>query len=213
MRTEELIDILSRNVEPVDRHRAARRLGTAVAASAAIVVAVVVLALGVRPDVLRAGGLDQVLVKLAFSSALLIPACIYLARLARPGGERGVSFWLLSLPFVAIVLLAASTIASAPREHWNSAFIGDEWLECVLSIPIIAVVPFAVITWAVRQMAPTDLVRTGALAGLAAGCLSAAGYALHCAGDSLPFVALWYGGTIAMCTIAGAALGPRLLRW
>jgi len=29
----------------------------------------------------------------------------------------------------------------------------------------------------------------------------------------LPFVAAWYGGTIVLCTLAGAALGLRLLRW
>jgi hypothetical protein len=29
----------------------------------------------------------------------------------------------------------------------------------------------------------------------------------------LPFVAVWYGGTIVLCTLAGAALGPQLLRW
>jgi hypothetical protein len=62
-------------------------------------------------------------------------------------------------------------------------------------------------------MAPTDLRRTGALVGLAAGSISAAAYALHCVDDSLPFVALWYGGTIVLCTLAGAVLGPRLLRW
>jgi hypothetical protein len=43
--------------------------------------------------------------------------------------------------------------------------------------------------------------------------MSAAGYALHCTDDSLPFIALWYGGAIVMCTLAGAVLGPRLLRW
>jgi hypothetical protein len=90
---------------------------------------------------------------------------------------------------------------------------GRDWLECLLSIPIIAVVPFAVIILAVRQMAPTDLRRTGAFAGLVGGSISAAGYALHCVDDSMPFVALWYGGTIALCTLAGAMLGPRLLRW
>jgi hypothetical protein len=73
--------------------------------------------------------------------------------------------------------------------------------------------PNAAIVWAVRQSAPTNLVRAGAFAGLAAGGVSAAGYALHCTDDSLPFVALWYGGTIALCTLAGAMLGPRLLRW
>jgi hypothetical protein len=62
-------------------------------------------------------------------------------------------------------------------------------------------------------MAPTDLRRTGACAGLVAGSISAAGYALHCVDDSMPFVAFWYGGTIALCTLAGAMLGPRLLRW
>ena len=77
----------------------------------------------------------------------------------------------------------------------------------------IAIVPFAVIIWALRQTAPTDLVRTGALGGLVAGAVSATAYAFHCVDDSLPFVALWYGGTIALCTLAGATLGPRLLRW
>lgn len=45
------------------------------------------------------------------------------------------------------------------------------------------------------------------------GGVSATGYALHCTDDSLAFVALWYGGTIALCTVAGATLGLRLLRW
>jgi len=91
--------------------------------------------------------------------------------------------------------------------------VGDQWLECLLSIPIIAIVPFAAAIWAVRRAAPTNLARTGAFAGLIAGGVSAAGYALHCTDDSFPFVAVWYGGTIVLCTLAGAALGPRLLRW
>src|SRR5260370_519368 len=45
------------------------------------------------------------------------------------------------------------------------------------------------------------------------GGVSAMAYAVHCTEDSLPFVAAWYGGTIVLCTLAGAALGPRLLRW
>ena len=54
----------------------------------------------------------------------------------------------------------------------------------------------------------------GALTGKhSAGGVSAMAYALHCTDDSLPFVAVWYGGTIVLCTLAGAALGPRLLRW
>ena len=119
----------------------------------------------------------------------------------------------MALPFAAIMLGAAVNLAIAPVSHWDDLITGRDWLECLLSIPVIATVPFAVIVWAVRRMAPTDLVRTGAFAGLVAGSLSAAGYALHCMDDATPFVALWYGGTIALCTLAGAKLGPRLLRW
>jgi hypothetical protein len=117
------------------------------------------------------------------------------------------------MPFAAIVLLAAISLGLAPSSHWNRMVMGNEWLECLLSIPIIAIVPFAVIIAAVRRAAPTNLVRTGAFAGLIAGGVSAMAYALHCTDDSLPFVAVWYGGTIVLCTLAGAVLGPRLLRW
>jgi hypothetical protein len=117
------------------------------------------------------------------------------------------------LPFVGIVLLAAISLGLAPGTHWNRMIAGDEWLECLLSIPIIAIVPFATAIWAVRRAAPTNLSRAGAFAGLIAGGVSAMAYALHCTDDSLAFVAVWYGGTIVLCTLAGAALGPRLLRW
>jgi hypothetical protein len=112
-----------------------------------------------------------------------------------------------------IVALALVSLGSAPVSHWDRMVAGDEWLECLVSIPIIAIVPFALTIWAVRQAAPTDLHRAGAFAGLVAGGISAVAYALHCTDDSLPFVAVWYGGTIVVCTLAGAALGPRLLRW
>jgi hypothetical protein len=80
--------------------------------------------------------------------------------------------------------------------------VGDQWLQCLVSVPVIAIVPFAISIWAVRRAAPTNLARTGAFAGLIAGGVSAVAYALHCTGDSLPFVAVWYGGTIVLCTLA-----------
>jgi hypothetical protein len=53
----------------------------------------------------------------------------------------------------------------------------------------------------------------GAVAGLVAGALGAAIMTFHHTGGSIPFIALWYGGPIVLCALAGAALGPRLLRW
>lgn len=213
MKTEDLISMLSTNVEVVDQRRVGRNIGMAVVAGAAVAVATVIFVLGPRADLTTVGTFIPSLLKVAFGVIILVPASIYLIRLTRPGGERKSSAALVALPFFGVMLLVALSLGFAQGSHWKGAILSDEWLECVISIPLIAVVPFSVIIWVVRQMAPTDLARTGAFAGLVAGCLSATGYALHCADDSVPFFAVWYGGTIALCTYAGWRLGPKLLRW
>jgi len=213
MKTDDLICMLSTNVEPVDHRQVARTIRTALAFAGAGVVLAVLVTLGIRGDATDINALPGLLLKLAFTLAALFVASNYLIKLCRPGGERQTSIGLLMLLFLAVMLLAAISLAFAPSSHWNRMVLGNQWLECLISIPLIAVVPFAATVWAVRQTAPTDLSRAGAIAGLVAGCLSAAGYALHCADDSAPFVALWYGGTISLCTFAGWKLGPRFLRW
>ncbi|MBX9865259.1 MAG: DUF1109 domain-containing protein [Hyphomicrobium sp.] len=213
MKTDELITMLSTNVEAVDRRRVVREIGATIAIGSLAAVGTMVLALGLRGDLPQTGPLIFLLAKLAFAVGIVVLASVYLMKLARPGGEGRVAITWAALPFVATMLLAVISLAFAPTSHWNRMIMGDQWLECLISIPIIAVVPFAAVIWVLRRMAPTDLIRTGALAGLVAGGLSAIGYALHCTDDSLPFVAFWYGGTIVLCTLAGATLGPRLLRW
>ena len=213
MRTDELVAMLGTNVERVDRRQVKRTIGVAIALAIVAALGSSVLVLGIRTGLNDIGALTFLVLKVAFSTGVVALTSMYLIRVARPGGERRTPVVLLVLPFVAIMILAAIDLAFAPSSHWNKMVVGDQWVECLLSIPIIAIVPFAAIVWAVRQMAPTDLVRAGALAGLVAGGVSAAGYALHCTDDSLPFVAIWYGGTIALCTLVGAMLGPRLLRW
>jgi hypothetical protein len=213
MKTDDLIAVLSTNVEPVDTRRVAWNVWAAILAGMAAALATAVFGLGVRPDLHDPDRLAFVSMKLAFGMAVAGLASVYLLKHIRPGGEFRSWLALTTLPFLASMLLAVVTLSSAPRSHWKMLMLGGGWLECLLAIPIIAVLPFAVIMWAVRLAAPTDLTRTGALAGLVAGGVSATAYALHCIDDSLPFVALWYGGTVALCTVTGAALGPRLLRW
>jgi hypothetical protein len=213
MKTNDLIAMLSANTEAVDRKLVVRTISIALAAGAVVAVGSALVALGLRTGLTTDHALIFLIAKLAFAIAIVGVAAIYLTRLTRPGGELKTPSILAAIPFVAIALLAAISLGTAPSSHWDKMIVGDQWLECLLSIPIIAIAPFAIIIWAVRQTAPTDLVRAGAFAGLIAGGVSAMAYALHCTDDSLPFVAVWYGGTIVLCTLAGAILGPRLLRW
>lgn len=205
--------MLSTNVEPVDHGRMVRNIGMAVFVGAAISMATVFFVLGPRTDLATLGTFIPAFLKAAITLAILIPASIYLTRIAHPGGERKSADASIALLFIAGMLLIVVGLAFIPSSHWKGAIFSDEWFECVLSIPLIAIVPFSVIVWAVRQMAPTDLARTGAFIGLVAGCLSAVGYAFHCADDSVPFFIVWYGGTIVLCTLAGWKLGPKLLSW
>ena len=205
--------MLHSRIEPVDRRLVNWTMGIALLAAAAVALGLMLAGLGIRADLMTARALTFLVLKLAFTAGAVGVSSIYLVRLARPGGERRTSSIRIMMPFAAIVLLAAISLGLAPSSHWDEMVMGDQWLECLLSIPIIAIVPFAIIVAAVRRAAPTNLARTGAVAGLIAGGVSAMAYALHCTDDSLPFVAVWYGGTIALCTLAGAALGPRVLRW
>ena len=213
MNTDELIAALSMGVEPVNRRLVNRSVAIALAIGTVVAMGLAFAVLGVRADLTTPRAVLFLCLKLAFGIGITGAASVCLARLARPGGERRVSWWLVAMPFVAIMLIAAVNLAGAPRSHWDKMVMGNEWLECLISIPIIAIVPFVVVIWAVRKAAPTNLLRAGAFSGLVAGGISAIAYALHCTDDSLPFVALWYGGTIVLCTLAGALLGPRLLRW
>jgi hypothetical protein len=213
MKTDDLVAALSSHIEPVNRRLVSRTVYVALAAGTVVAVGIMLVGLGIRPDLMTARALMFLLLKLAFTVGIVGVALVYLTRLARPGGERKTLSVSPVIPFAGIVLLSAISLGFAPSSHWNKMVMGDEWLECLLSIPIIAIVPFAISIWAVRQAAPTNLARTGAVAGLIAGGVSATAYALHCTDDSLPFVAVWYSGTIVLCTLAGAILGPRLLRW
>ena len=213
MKTDDLVAVLSTNVEPIGRGLVGRTISIAVAGGAAVALGLVFAVLGLRADLTTIRATIFMLLKIAFALAVIGVAMRYLLRLARPGAERGISPLTIVVPFAAIAVLGAISLGFAPSSHWDRMILGDEWLECLLSIPIIAILPFAVVIFAVRRAAPTNLVRTGAVAGLIAGGVSAVAYALHCTDDSLPFVAVWYGATIVLCTLAGAALGPRLLRW
>lgn len=169
MKTDDLIAMLSANVEAVDRQQVLRTLAGAAAVGAAVALGAVLIVLGGRTDIRSDGAIAFLVAKFIFAAAVTVIAFFYLIRLARPGEHRRGWMALLALPFAGIVGLASISLAQAPGAHWQAMLMGDQWLECLLSIPIIAIVPFALVVWAVRQAAPTNLRRAGALAGLAAG--------------------------------------------
>jgi len=213
VKTADLINRLTVDLKPVDYRRASRALGLAFAAGSLAAVAAICLTLGLRPDLREPHALGFLLLKLVFAAGVAATAFLLLLRFARPGQARRSSNLVAALPFVGIVLLAALDLYVTPGAQWAALIAGHAWPKCLVIIPVMAAVPYALMVLALRWGAPTDLWRTGALAGLLAGGVSASAYALACGDDSLPFVACWYSSAILMCGLIGGMLGQRLLRW
>lgn len=209
MKTDDFIGQPSTNL---DRANAGTTLKVtaAIASGAVLSLGFLVFALGIRPDLQDADVTFFVLAKLVFSLGAVALSSVFLGRLARPGFELRSTLALAAMPFLGVMILAVVGMAADP--NWDYMITGDQWRECVLSVPIITVVPFVVIMWAVRLAAPVSLARTGAIAGLTASAVSVTAFALHCTIDPAPLVALWFGGTGILCMLSGAKLGPRLLR-
>lgn len=53
----------------------------------------------------------------------------------------------------------------------------------------------------------------GSLAGLSAGSLAAAAYALHCDHDMAIYITIYYGVPVLVLSTIGAALGKKFLSW
>ena len=133
MRTDDLVALLSANLEPVDRGSVVRTLWVALAAGSIVALGITLVGLGVRSDLMTAHALIFLAVKLAFAIGIVGLAIVYLTRLTRPGGERKISAFLIIAPFLVIVILAAISLGSAPRAHWdrmirNGAATGKEKL-------------------------------------------------------------------------------------
>jgi hypothetical protein len=90
---------------------------------------------------------------------------------------------------------------------------GETWQICPLLIALLSVPALASVFWGIRGLAPTRLRLTGACGGLLAGAMATAVYCLHCPEMQVPFWGLWYSAGMLLPAVAGAMLGPRLLRW
>jgi hypothetical protein len=211
MRTDQLINILSSNIEPVKSERLRTGLLLALVVGGAGAFCVMLGTVGLRPN--GPPRLGYLALRLVFTFSLIILAAMLLARLARPGQSTGRLLKLTFVPFLVIVAAGATAIGFEGSMVWGKMLFGMNWITCLVCIPLFAVVPFLTLIWSLRNGAPTNLRLTGAIVGLLAGALGATAYAFHCPDDSVSFIAFWYATMIGLCSLIGALVGSKLLRW
>lgn len=211
MKTDEFIAALAEDNRPAVPPRRALPLAVAAAVFAACAVFFVVL--GPRPDFLHALASLRFVFKFVVSATLAVAAYVSLRAVLRPEARRPpLRYVLLTAPALLLIAVALE-LAAVPSAAWAARWIGQNWLQCMVFIPVLSLAPFGILLAVLREGASTNPARTGALAGLLAAGIGALFYAAHCPDDSPLFVASWY--TIAVLFMAGlgAAAGARWLRW
>lgn len=212
MQTDDLIRLLSS--DQAARARSTQDwLGPALLAGLAVSAAAFWVGLGPRPDIAAAAATPRFLLKVALALLLAATAAALALRLARPAAAaRGPAWAVIAAPAL-LVLAVVVELALVPPGEWGARLVGDNARICLTAIPALALPLLGAALFALRQGAPTRPALAGAVAGILAGSVAAALYALHCTDDSPLFVAAWYGLGIALVTLVGALAGTRLLRW
>lgn len=213
MKTDRLIGMLATGVAFEHRvdpwHSLPLAIGFGVVCSTLLMLKLIPL----NPDLGKVMLLYGFWQKLGVSAAIAGISLLIVIRLSRPGAGLGYLWQALSLPVIAIWLVAAFILMAADTEARAALFFGNTWKVCPFLITMLATPVFAGTFWAMRELAPTRLRLAGAGAGLFAGASGAVVYCFHCPELDAPFIAFWYLLGMLIPAVIGALLGPKLLRW
>lgn len=179
----------------------------------AVAVLAVWIGLGFRADLAASLAAPLSVARILLTGLLGIVAVRLALVLARPEGAGQVRLWpLAAVAAVAIGLLAWAWITT-PSGARQMALVGKTMTTCLVTIPLLAILPVASVMVVLRRGATTAPARAGFVAGLAGAGLAAMAYALHCSEDSPLFYVTWYGTAILGVAAVSALVGARALRW
>lgn len=146
--------------------------------------------------------------KLGTMGLLALGAFLTLRQQGIPGSSAWMALAALPGP-VALLLLAIFDRSGFP-------LLGREATSvpiCFFAIVGASVPALLILLWVARRAVVTRPATAGASAGLLAGALGAAAYAIACKNDGAAFVLIWYGLAIGTVCFLGALIGQRYLRW
>ncbi|WP_316191370.1 MULTISPECIES: DUF1109 domain-containing protein [unclassified Bradyrhizobium] len=188
-------------------------LALALMAATPVSTAMLLIGLGVRPDIWLAVRNPFFDLKFVVTTALAIPALIISLHLSRPEASLQGWSWLLIAPILVLIGGMVAEMMLPQRTPMMARLVGHNSMVCMSAIPVLSLPLLAAALFGLRHGAPSRPAMTGAIAGLVSAGMAATLYAAHCTDDSPLFVATWY--TVAALIVAGlgALIGARVLRY
>ncbi|MBI4920580.1 MAG: DUF1109 family protein [Devosia nanyangense] len=185
----------------------------AVAVSAIVAGSMLMLTIGVRPDIGAALTTWRFDFKFVVTLTVVASAYSLLHRALFPRSGTHFPLWLLLAGPTLLLAGIGVELIGMPEAGWAMAAIGKNAVFCLTVIPALGIVPLGLLVWALRQGAPTRPTLGGFCAGILAGGIAATFYAANCTDDSPLFVATWYPIGVVVLGAVGAVLGRYAARW
>lgn len=212
MNTEDLISALTVDLDEKPAPLG-RTLALDVGSGFALAALGFFIVLGLRHNFFQSLTSPRFLFKFLFTGTMTVTGLVIAWRLARPDAVS-VGAVKLALIAPALVFVACGVeMATVPPVLWAQKMWGDNFLHCLMAVPVFAAPPLVGLFLFLRHAAPANPRRAGAAAAFAACGLGATLYAANCPDDSPFYVAVWYLLATAMVVVVGWFAGGRLLRW
>jgi hypothetical protein len=198
-------------LEPVKPLKLSHGVGM-VAALMLAAIAYIILAKGVRADVLAATPNPMFLLRGGLLLLLGVASGWAVLNMASPAiGKHGQS-WKMAIAAAGLLPLAAFIVAMTGNR--NIALANTQYgLDCMSFSALGGFATAIPMVWWLRRGAPTSPERAGWLTGIASGGLGAFAYGLHCPFNDVVYIGLWYSLAVGICAVVGRLVVPRLIRW
>jgi hypothetical protein len=211
--TGALVRWLASDLTPVRRLRNANSRTALWAGLSVLCVALVTLALGVRPDLARKLSDAGYLMESAALIAVFLSAARCAFCLGVPGTQLTALAWTVPAAAWAIwVLRIASRWSAGGTAVELAALSWVGGLPCVWRMLGLALAPAATGLIMLRRAAPLRRGWAGLCTALAACSLAMLGTQAVCANDAAGHVLAWHAAPVAVAALVGAAVGRPILR-
>ena len=213
MRTESLVDRLSKDLRPVRRRNMAREALLLLLLAAVEVAAF--LGMGfMRPDMPVAMEAPSFWWKLTSMGLIAILGAGVAILSGDPvrSPRRGLRWILLCI----VAVFASGWLIDAAGNGWADLLRRLDWtqgVQCVWQMVVLSIPPAVALGILIRRGAPTDRAGTALAAALSSAAWGAFVFVFACPSDDPLYIAVWYTAGCSIVTILGRAILIRVSRW
>ncbi len=212
MDTENLIRHLATNVSPVRRLTSPWMQAMHWFAIAVVSVAVVVLLVSPREDLVTKLSEAGFLIEQGAALVTAVTAAIAAFCMVTPGHSRRLAL----LPVIPLTFWLGSLGLGCLRD-WlkfgaDALRLQPDWV-CLPAISMVGAIPAFAMVVMLRRGAPLQPRLTLALGALAAAALGDFGLRLFHVRDASLMILVWQLGSVALLSLIAGWSGPRILRW